>query len=334
MPPGTCSFPDSLPRRARNGGYSEVFTNLLITTLAVAAVNVPRAPTFAPQFKPPAAQVITVTNLLTNTLAPAGVVAAPFVPEDFPNPLVPKRVQSDSSVNLLGTTLAPVVPAILPFNATDWQNPTARGSRATQVIDAPNLLNTTLVPVVVTPAPFVNSDWPNPLVRKSPQYSDLNNTLPLRSVTPKPFKQDDWQNPTPRGSRAHLQWTHQYNPALIPTTVAFPLHTPTFVSQTRKAQAAQVIAAPNLLTSTLTPAVAGPAPFRQSEWSNPVILAQAWTRAQTGEGVNLLTTTLTPSVGGTEFSGVTKLLYSGISLPQYLARDVSYHDVVSSIAVP
>ena len=27
-----------------------------------------------------------------------------------------------------------------------------------------------------------------------------------------------------------------------------------------------------------------------------------------------------------EFSGVTKLLYPGLSLPQYLARDVSYHD--------
>lgn len=78
------------------------------------------------------------------------VVAAPFLPPDFPNP---QRGRSFGNFgfdqNLLGTTLAPPVVSGTPFIPLQWENPT---STAVQFLDAGYNL-TVLLPPGPTPGP-------------------------------------------------------------------------------------------------------------------------------------------------------------------------------------
>lgn len=91
------------------------------------------------------------------------------------------------------------------------------------------------------------------------------------------------------------------------------------------------VAAPNAGWN-YAPTVTSFVPYTSSQ--NVTIWSQWNASWNASGGVQLSAPTSAWNPAGVEFSGVTKLLYSGVSLPQYLARDVSYHDIVSSVAVP
>lgn len=220
---------DNPVRPKRHYGFTDLAVNLLLTTLAVTATNVPREALYTQQnkvYQQPAPQSV---NLLTTTLAPT-VAATPFKQTDWPNPQPRKVTQDTRSVNLQATTLAPTadlpkVQSSLPDSvAPRWgvlryeqnikqANPgdipvppvgtevlraatftVVHGKPQQRVIDPPNTLP--LRAVVVATAPFNQTDWPNPRVKKYQQPDYQQGSLPLIAYNV-PYAPTDnlWPNP-------------------------------------------------------------------------------------------------------------------------------------------
>lgn len=160
----------------RQRGFTDVFVNLLVTTLATASV-VARAPVITPLAPRPALIQFAPQN---------SVVFAPLAPQtksyDYP-PLKPvvARIQ-DVPQNQLALT-PPV--SVTPFSQPDWQLQFKLRLRPDDTYV--NLLGTTLAPVVAA-APFGQYDWsllktwPPAYIQWTPQY--FTGFIP--SVTPVP----------------------------------------------------------------------------------------------------------------------------------------------------
>jgi hypothetical protein len=262
LPPGKGVFPHTVPRR--EFGYSQVFANLLLTTLAVSGTTL-RPPVVTPRAAVQAPQVTQAPNLLVTTLTPA-VAAAPFAQKDWPNPRVLRFIQPADPQNLLTSTLEPTGAVQAPFAQEDWPNPRIP-SRALPFA-LPNLLTGTLAPAAVA-APFAQTDWSVPSPRARAQdwsAPNLLGTILAPAAAQAPFAQDDWPNPrtAPRAQDGAVQAP---NLALL----APPVNTP-FAQEDwpnpRASVRVQPEQAANLLPLASTPVGA---PFAQSQWPNPAL---------------------------------------------------------------
>lgn len=139
-----------------------------------------------------------------------GVIAAPFIQNDWPNPVLKSAAIVVIGAAVLGSPLAllvtpPAVPA--PFVQSQWLNP----GRA-----APNLTAQTSQKLgtpfgYLSPdAPFAQRDWPNPVL--APYGFQRATSQPLGRLTAllpvfvqSPLNQYDWPNPTLRLKRFDTQ---------------------------------------------------------------------------------------------------------------------------------
>lgn len=246
MPDGDRSITNNIARR--QFGYSEVVANILLTTLAVAAVSVTlREALYTQQNKRVVQQVEQAPN---TTLRMAGTVTqAPFSQDNWPNPPTIKRTQTAETPN---TTLRmPVVVAGAPFAQEDWPNP--QRARNNQWGFDYSVTATTLQ---IVPYHAADSQWPNPQLRAAHRqtWDSPNVTVNLPTSTPpstdnvrtplitkrivtrqqnvfdspnvtiklpagvvqSPFNQTDWPNPKLRA--AHRQLWDQPN-----VTITLPI---------------------------------------------------------------------------------------------------------------
>lgn len=172
-PVGEQLFPKSAPRK--QFGYCEtVFTNLLLTTLAVAATTtVFREPLYT-QRNVVRPQVIEArANLLTTTLAPSGQAQAPFSQASWPNPPVIKNQPQFEYRNTLLTALG--TPPGTPIVSVQWPNPIIKRSSVFSGFEYIPTAHTLLI------GPYYPSDtqWPNPTIirRQEPfLFPNLVNT--------------------------------------------------------------------------------------------------------------------------------------------------------------
>lgn len=162
--------------------------NLLLTTLAVVAVQAPFVQTdWQRPVRATARQVEQAPNLLLSTLAPAA--PQPFAQLEWPRSRGGVRLPADLPQNLIGTTLAPVAE---PFSLPDWPRPRSRLRLPSE--QAQNLLATTLAPAAPE-TPFAQIEWPRP---KRP--TEGSHVLYHRGFLQEPFAQLEWRAPT-RGRR-------------------------------------------------------------------------------------------------------------------------------------
>lgn len=242
-------------------------------------------------------------SLLTTTLATQAPAGTPFKPFDWQNPrvaarpvqpeqrqvqpgslLAPFKVapsatsvakqaaqQPHQAANLSVTTLAPA-PAVAPFKPFDWQNPARRAG----TLDAHSIVTTSYYEEVVSSGtPIVPLHFDNPVVAKRVQQPDIPRPLLQTTLYSPPavplVRQSDWTNP--------VRPVQVQQPDVPPALLQSSLYTdpPTLVERVplvaqavRRAITQQPEQQPSLLTTTL--AATGPvqAPFRQSDWQNPV----------------------------------------------------------------
>lgn len=137
-------------------------------------------------------------NLLTNTLAPAGAVQAPFCQLNWPNPV---RTKGSLAHHFLETVTYYTPPPIFPV---DYQNPTCR-RRVQQPDLVPNLVLNTLY--VAPPVPFIRFDWQNPVIRRKVQAPYQFQSLTQLTLVPPPVL----LGLIPNISAAANSGTHQYD---------------------------------------------------------------------------------------------------------------------------
>lgn len=118
----------------------------------------------------------------------------PFSFRDWPNPALPKKIQQpEIQTGLLQTSMYVAPPTLLAREPLSIKRPP---SAWPQQPDAISSLNTTLlVPTGEAQAPFFQTDWPNPVRRKDSLEQHSFEMVSLYSAGP--FNQFDWPNPLP-----------------------------------------------------------------------------------------------------------------------------------------
>lgn len=229
-------------------------------------------------------------NLLLTTLA---VTAIPFINSEWSRPPVrPPQVQVEQAPNLLLTTLAPVE---IPFVPIDWSIPRLRPAPSPPEILS-NLLSTTLKPPAVILVPRAPLYTPRP-TRPPPVRWEAPNLLEstLAPTVEIPFI--PWEEPTRVAQRRPAPDEVPQNllgTTLAPTGIPF---VPSDAPPVRRGDARRLDVEPNLLTSTLAPALAA-APFVPTDWPTPVRRAGP---PPTEIIQNLLGTTLAPAAPAAPF---------------------------------
>lgn len=254
------------PQKRFYAPYASSDGNLLTSTLATAPVTLlSRVPLITQ--RPAARQqgfVQVAQNLLLTTLA-VGAVAAPFVPDEFQNPVRrAAQVQPQVFNNLLTNTLAQA-PAAVPFKQTDWQNPrtaTTRAQPQQQAVLPGRLL-----------APFKVGAFTVSVAKPAAQQPPTTPNLSITTLAPaasRPFVQADWQRPTPAKP--------PQQPDVAPSLLQGALYTdpPTLVARVplvsaavKRALAQQPQVQPSLLTTTLATQAPAGTPFKPFDWQNP-----------------------------------------------------------------
>ncbi len=159
----------------------------------------------------------------------------------------------------LSTSTLPPTAALLPFSPKDWPNPTVPIRFAQPWYQYPNLSTSTLVPTAAV-LPFSPEDWPNPVQARKP----------AQSIDPPHL--------------AALLAPEAEEEASVPRAPLF--------TRVAGRPAAQTIAVPNLLETTLAQGVVQ-APFRQSDWQNPA-LRRAWAQPGYDQNVSITLPQLAP----------------------------------------
>ena len=235
----------SSPSRMKQGGFTELIPNLLITTLATAVVArggwMPQ-----PQVKKPV-QVDNYPNLLETTLG--AVTPAPFLPVDTPDVPVRNPPQVDQPQNLLNTLLK-TSSVFRPANI-----PQVDPKRAVQAENQPNLLP--LAVVVTNPVGSQGSESA-PVIRyvqPAEQHRNLlTSTLQAASVfRPQTVPLVQPKRPVQVDQQANLL---PLAPAAA-TAIALPLGLPVDTAQLQPKFAVQVDAYPNTLIHGIPDPVTG-----------------------------------------------------------------------------
>jgi hypothetical protein len=159
----------------------DLFPNLLVTTLAVAAAAVPFSnpdwPTPRAQRAP---QVDVVPNLLTTTLAPS-----PFVrPFDWSSP---KSVQQLDGFAIPNVTINQAAAPVAKINPIDWSSP-----KSTQRLDRFDIPNLTVRLPIPVQGQFKPLDWPFAKSVQQKDKFDIPNVTAKLPVGLAPFKVVDW----------------------------------------------------------------------------------------------------------------------------------------------
>lgn len=286
-----------VPTRPKQRGSFEVIQSLVLSTLAVAAINtVFRNPVEVriPKRQPPV-QVEVVPNLAIRN-SPA-TSAAPFVTCDTSIPLrarkvtqveppsnialwipvqpgvvfrgplelrpIPRRLVQADSVGVL-----PAVPRALPFfSQTDQQRIFARRLDASAFADS-SATPLVLLPALIPQAPAWPVDMQNPLLRirmvpaeSQGQFPPL--VPPLRAPFPPVVDQLPVRTP-----RALQPIYHRPSFDAAAPVVLAPLHNEEFPAPRLRAKVTQSDSV-GRLPSSIPPATAGPLPFAPLDFPNP-----------------------------------------------------------------
>jgi hypothetical protein len=249
-------FPEVEKRKQR--GFTDVTVNLLLTTLAAAAVAPgTRAPIVIQQPASKPAIVEQAPNLLLTTLA--AQAAKPFAPyQQIDLPAKKRQPAVFEGPNLLLSTLAQAQRT--PFLPADWTSAARRKAPAAQ--DFPNLA-VSLAPPVDPGQPRVALVIERKAKKATPVFDPPNLVIGLAQAQAAPFAQTDWPYPWKRRAAVAPEFPNlvsglaQAQPAPF-AAAEFP--------GTQRAARKQARPQENLLLSTLAPVAAVVQPFGATDW--------------------------------------------------------------------
>lgn len=279
--------------------------NLLITTLAVAAVAAPFSQTDWPNPRSERLYEVLQTGRAVTAIQP------PFKQTDWPNPQLEHHPQAQQTVKSIALVEAAAAAQLI--RQSDWPNPQTQpiqesvqaGMPLGILEDAgekPFLLSewpqpepdrtvqleqiSKSIALVEPQDPFFQTEWPNPEIRAVQQPLEFINVLALPGE--KPFAQTEWPNPT---LRVHIQ-----QPVQIPKSIALveTVADPFSQRQWPNPKLTVEIQTPFQLGMPLVVLEdAGEKPFLQTEWPYPPPLPtqEPW---QYGKSIALIETVFDP----------------------------------------
>lgn len=186
-PPGMVpdyDWPNPVLRKAQLAAAPSEAQNLLTMMLSATAPFVPD------EWPNPIKRPFAVITLEPQNFLALLLGALPFNQKDWPNPL--KRAGADQRDLFQSLVLSTLVGA-KPFFVTDWALPTPRRATVPFEGGGADLLNTLLVPI---PLPHNQADWPNPTIRAREPGPNLIPQNPLNTIYvgqgARPFFTLDW----------------------------------------------------------------------------------------------------------------------------------------------